>query len=166
MHTHTHAKQERIIEAVRQDLEGDAAVEFIRQSGFAMNSAGIARHLHRMGGRGNIVGLISQGKTNAEILEVCFPGEDMTEFHGVPPSQAELFKASEAAPPPVVGPPDALFETRKMSIKVPADLYEAIRFASKAEHVSQNDLIVEILTSALSRMPRPEGGHGDGVEPS
>jgi hypothetical protein len=164
MQRHSHAKQERIIEAVRQDLEGDAAVEFVRNSGFAMTSAGIARHLHKMGGRGNIVELIAQGKTNAEILEVCFPDEDMSELHVVPPSQAELFRAAEAAPAPTVSPQDALFETRKMSIKVPADLYEAIRFAAKAEHISQNDLIVGILTSALSRMPRPEGEHTDQEE--
>ena len=48
MHRHSHAKQERIIEAVRQDLEGDAAVEFVRQNGFAMSSAGVARHLHKI----------------------------------------------------------------------------------------------------------------------
>jgi len=165
MHRHSHAKQERIIEAVRQDLEGDAAVEFVRQNGFAMSSAGIARHLHKMGGKGNIVELISQGKTNAEILELCFPDEDMSELHVVPPSQADLFAAHEAQPPAAPSP-DALFETRKMSIKVPADLYEAIRFASKAEHMSQNDLIVEILTSALSRLPRPESGHAEEEEPA
>jgi predicted HicB family RNase H-like nuclease len=161
MQRHTHAKQERIIEAVRQELEGDAAVEFVRQNGFAMSSAGIARHLHKMGGRGNIVELVAGGKSNAEILDACFPDEEMDELHAAPPSQADLFTAPEAAPPPGVPSTDALFETRKMSLKVPADLYEAIRFAAKAEHMSQNDLIVEILTSALSRMPRPDGDHGE-----
>ncbi|MCC6488948.1 MAG: ribbon-helix-helix protein, CopG family [Candidatus Hydrogenedentes bacterium] len=42
-----------------------------------------------------------------------------------------------------------------MSIKVPADLYEAIRLAAKAEGKSQNELIVDVLTSALSRIPGP-----------
>jgi plasmid stability protein len=36
---------------------------------------------------------------------------------------------------------------------MPEDLYEAIRLAAKAERKSQNDLIVDILTAALSQVP-------------
>jgi len=161
MPKHVREKQERVIEAVRRGLEGDAAADFIRQSGYAMTVAGIARHLRSMGGRGTVQEMIDSGKTNIEIMEVCFPDADLRELRKEPPSQPELF-ASEplsrasgtaefhAAP---------LYETRKMSIKAPADLYEAIRLAAKAEGVSQNQLIVDILTAALARTPHfaPEG---------
>ncbi|MDP7640535.1 MAG: hypothetical protein QGG73_12625, partial [Candidatus Hydrogenedentes bacterium] len=49
----------------------------------------------------------------------------------------------------------ALFPTTKMSITVPSDLYEAIRAAAVAEKKSQNQIIVELLTSALSRVSAP-----------
>jgi hypothetical protein len=155
MPKHVREKQERVIEAVRQGLEGDAAADFIRQSGYAMSVAGIARHLRGMGGRGAVQEMIDAGKTNLEIMEACFPEADLGELRKEPPSQPELF----ASEPPVRGSGtpqflDApLYETRKMSIKAPADLYEAIRLAAKAEGVSQNQLIVDILTAALARTP-------------
>jgi len=148
------AKQERIIEAVRQGLEGLAAVEFIQQSGYAMTSAGIAKHLRSMGGRGHILDLIQAGKTNFEILQGCFPEDDLSHMKPVPPSQEELFGQEGGSSIHRLMPhPENLYEMRKMAIKVPADLYEAIRLASKAEGKSQNDLIVDVLTSALSRVP-------------
>lgn len=151
----THAKQERIIEAVRLGLEGDAAVEFVRESGFAMTSAGIARHLRSMGGRGHVQELIDADLSNTEILQHCFPEEDMSHLHEAPPSQQELFDSEEHTP--AVPPPDltaaGMFETRKIALRLPSDLYEAIRLAAKAENTSKNQLIVDILTSALAQMP-------------
>ncbi|MDZ4860195.1 MAG: hypothetical protein SGI88_14555 [Candidatus Hydrogenedentes bacterium] len=152
---HIRAKQERIIEAVRNGLEGLAAVEFIQQSGYAMTPAGIAKHLRSMGGRGHIQRRITQGETNFEILQECFPDDDLSQLRSDPPEQAELFVQKTSAPFPrgPVARPENIYEMRKMAIKVPADLYEAIRLASKAENKSQNDLIVDVLTSALARVP-------------
>lgn len=146
-------KQERVVEAVRHGLEGEAAVDFIRQSGFAMTSAGIARHLRSMGGRGRVQELISEGKTNLEILESCFPGEMLEELEAEPPMQGELFAQGS---PPSVPSLRLLPDVRKIAIKVPEDLYQAIRIAAKAEGKSQNDLLVDILSSALSRLPGAE----------
>ena len=153
----TQAKQERIIEAVRHGLDGMAAVEFIQNSGFAMTTAGIAKNLRSMGGRGRVQELINDGKTNIEIMERCFPEADLSHLQPEPPSQQELFGGEPATRRSSVVPfrDDPLYETRKMSIKVPADLYEAIRLAAKAEGKSQNELIVDVLTSALSRIPGP-----------
>lgn len=156
MNKQTRAKQERVIEAVRRGLEGDAAVEFIQKGGFAMTSAGIARHLRSMGGRGKVQELVEQGCSNVEILERTFPDEDMSHLHETAPSQTELFDAESLT---FTGGPgggtEPEFETRKVVLKLPADLYEAIRLAAKGEGKSQNQLIVDILTSALSRMPEP-----------
>lgn len=150
------AKHERIIEAVRRGLEGDSAVAFIRESGYAMTTRGIARHLHAMGGRGKIQELIAAGLSNREVLEKVFPEGDMSQLNLPPPEQTYLFDdalvESESEETDSLGSP--LYETRKMAIKVPADLFEAIRLAAKAENKSQNSLIVEILTAALSQMPR------------
>lgn len=149
------AKQERVIEAVRQGLEGLAAVEFIQQNGYAMTSAGIVKHLRSMGGRGHVLDLIQAGKTNFEILQGCFPEDDLSHMKPVPPSQEELFGQHGGGHSihRLMPHQENLYEMRKMAIKVPADLYEAIRLASKAEGKSQNDLIVDVLTSALSRVP-------------
>ena len=153
--TQTKAKQERVIEAVRHGLEGDAAVEFIHQSGYAMTQAGIARHLRAMGGRGRVQELIAEGKSNLDILKRAFPEEDFSEFERIPPSQGELFGEQAAAASAnflqQTGVP--LYETAKLTIRIPAELYEAIRLACKAENKTQNQLIVEILTKALSQMP-------------
>ncbi len=152
----TRAKCERIIEAVRHGLEGDSAVEFIRQSGYAMTTAGVARHLRAMGGRGRVQALIREDKTNFDILQTCFPNDDLEILRRQPPSQGELFEEPGVHSTLTHTSMDVpLYETAKMSIRLPADLYEAIRLASRAEGKSQNQLIVEILTAALSRMPQP-----------
>ncbi|HNV21020.1 MAG TPA: hypothetical protein PKM22_05195 [Candidatus Hydrogenedentes bacterium] len=161
----THAKQERIIEAVRRNLEGDAAVEFIRESGFAMTSAGIARHLRSMGGRGHVQELIESDLSNIEILQHCFPEEDLSHLHEAPPSQPELFDTSEhtaAVPPPDLATP-SMFDTRKIALRLPSDLYEAIQLAAHAENTSKNQLIVDILTSALAQMPKLPREDEDGA---
>lgn len=153
------AKQERVIEAVRRGLEGMAAVEFIQHSGYAMTTPGIVKHLRSMGGRGHIQELIAQGRTNFEILQSCFPNEDLSHLRPEPPTQTDLFGQTTYRRPDST--PANVYEMRKMAIKVPADLYEAIRLASKAEGKSQNDLIVDVLTTALSRVPVPDEDEDD-----
>ena len=148
MPTHRREKQERVIEAVRRGLEGDAALEFVRVSGYAMTQAGIARHLRGMGGRGRIQQLLDAGRTNAQIIEICYPGEDFSVFHDGEPEQGELFHDAVR----VSLTPD--YGDRKLTIRVPEDLYEALRLAARVEQKTRNDLIVEILTAALSRIPR------------
>ena len=149
------AKQERVIEAVRHGLEGDAALAFVHESGFKLNTAGITRHLRDMGGRGRVLGLIHEGKSNHEILAELFPNDDDVAALPVPaPNQTDFF--DNAPPSPVVQfgrVIPAQFETTKMTLVLPNDVSEALRAASRAEGKSRNDLVVEILTSALSRMP-------------
>ena len=147
----TRQKQERIIEAVRLGLEGDAAVEFLCGSGYAMTSPAIARNLRMLGGRKAIENLIGQGMSNAEVLQLAFPEDTQ---YPIPhqPTQRELF---QPAPGATVGADDdmPLYDTTKLTIRIPRDLYEAIRMAARAENKPQNQLIVDILTTALSRMP-------------
>lgn len=155
------AKKERVIEAVRQGLEGDAAVEFIQQSGHAITPTGIARHLRRLGGRAHVQELIEAGKTNLEIIELFHPEANLEPFRNEP-SQGELFHREEAAAfPPKTESPHAgdapLYETTKMTLRLPSDVYEAVRLAAKAENKTHNDLVIEILTAALARMPLRPG---------
>lgn len=148
------AKQERVVEAVRGGLVGDAAVEFIRHSGYAMNVPGIARHLRKMGGRGRVQELIDEGLTNREILETCLPGADLSGLKPEPLTQGELFKGKSKGFGEPPGKDSPLYTTTKLSIRIPAELSEAIRAAAQAEHKSQNQLIVDLLASILSREPR------------
>ncbi len=157
MTSQTRAKQERVIEAVRQGLEGDAAVEFVQKSGFAMSNSGIARHLRLMGGRQRIQDFIDEGASNYDILTTLFPGEAPENIPTPPPLQCELFETP--SPPPgafgVISGDIPLYETTKLTITIPTELFEAIRIASKIERKSRTDLIVEILTAALSQVPNP-----------
>jgi len=155
------AKRERVIEAVRHGLEGEAAVEFIHQSGYAMTVASIARHLRGMGGRGRVQELIDAGRTNPEILAICCPGDEL--LPPPPPDQPELFEdahASDHGSLTFWGAPE--FESTKLTIKLPTELYEAVRIAAKAEGKTQNQMIVDILTAALGEMPHREDSE-DGV---
>ena len=148
------AKQERIIEAVRQGLEGDDAIEFVRQSGYAMTQAGIARHLRSMGGRGRIQELIDKDMSNIEALYECFPDEELLFLHKAPPDQPDLFKVEEF-PKGKIAPDLAsagMFDSRKIAVRLPADLYEALRLAAKAEGKSQNELIIDMLNTNLGQM--------------
>jgi hypothetical protein len=152
------AKQERVLEAVRHDFEGDAAIEFIRESGFAIDSAGIARILRRLGGRARVQEMMAEGQSNIEILEGCFPQEDFSALQSaMPPSQPDLFstEASGGHLESFPGLAEEEFETTKMTLRVPSDLFEAIRLAARAEGKSRSDLIIEILTTALSHLPAP-----------
>ena len=157
MPTQTRAKQERIIEAVRQNLEGDAAVEFVCRSGYAMTSAGIVRNLRLMGGRGRIQDLIEAGHPNVEILHICFPDDEPEEHLLHPPLQPDLFESRTHTVSERSSDDDdvPLYETTKLSLRIPAELFEAIRLAARAEHKTQTQLVIDILTSALARMPEP-----------
>lgn len=160
MSTLIRQKQERIIEAVRRGLEGMHAVEFIQAAGYAMDPAGIARNLRQMGGRGRIQQLIGMGKSNREIMQELFPREDFAEVNFPPPLQEDLFAPEEAFVSADAGTHDEQFETTRFSLRLPTDLYEAIRLAARAEGKTRQDLVIEILTQALSNMPRkwpPEG---------
>ena len=150
-------KQELVIEAVRRGLDEGGAVAFVRQNGFALSVAGLNRHLRSMGGRGRVLELINAGKTNEEILEVCFgPDEDALSE----PDPTPLLEARESPMTNIVDlRATAQFESRKISIRVPGDLYEAIRLAAKGEGTSQNQLIVDLLTMALSRVPESKDHH-------
>ncbi|NIA15717.1 MAG: hypothetical protein GWP08_16760 [Nitrospiraceae bacterium] len=156
MVSQTRAKQECIIEAVRQHLEGDAAVEFVRQCGYAMSTAGVARHLRLMGGRHRVEELIAAGNPNREILAACFPDDDMSTLPAQPPTQCELFEeAKPAAGQPFLPDGDMpLYETTKLTLRIPTDLYTAIQIASRVENKSRSALIIEILTTALSKIPK------------
>jgi hypothetical protein len=90
--------------------------------------------------------------SNAEVLQKIVPGEAAYPVPHTPPTQRELFQTLPETP---VGADEdlPLYETTKLTIKIPRDLYEAIRIAAKAENKPQNQLIVDILTAALSRMP-------------
>lgn len=159
----TKEKQERIIEAVRQGLDGDGAVEFIRQNGYAMTTAGVARHLRNMGGRRRIEEFIEQGLSNLQIMESCFPEADLSDFNAQAPSQGDLFQEELATARGPLHPDTPLYATTKLSIRVPSELYEAIRGAAQGEGKSQNQLIIDILTSVLSRMPEHVQQEMEGV---
>jgi hypothetical protein len=158
----TQQKQERILEAVRCGLDGDAAVEFVHQSGFAMTTAGIARHLRKLGGRGNVVALIESGLSNLEILHTIYDDVDNDLESTHTPSQQDLFNEEPAAPkvPDNLLMHKDLFQSTKVTLKIPNDLHEALRIAARAENTTQSQLIVDILTNALSRMSMemPEEG--------
>jgi len=149
------AKQERVIEAVRRGLEGEAALNFIRESGYAMTASGIARHLRGMGGRGKLQAFVEEGMTNAEIVLRCFPDADVSALPQEPPSQGELFGFDRSATRLVdLDTPDTpVYDTTKISLRLPNELCEALRLAARAEGMTQSQLITEILTTALSRSP-------------
>ncbi|MBI5092943.1 MAG: hypothetical protein HZB26_10945 [Candidatus Hydrogenedentes bacterium] len=149
------AKQERVIEAVRRGLDGEGAIGFIRESGYATTAAGIARHLRSMGGRGKVLEFIEQGLSNAQVLLRCFPDADLSALPKEPPSQGELFGFDRSTVRLVdLDTADSpVYDTTKISVRLPNDLCEAIRLAAKAEGTTQSQLITEILTTALSRSP-------------
>lgn len=157
MAKNAHHKQELVIEAIRRGLEEGDAVTFVRQSGFALTPAGLARYVRSMGGRGRVLELINAGNTNEDILEVCFgPDEDVeSEPDPTPPLEAHEGPLSNIVDLRAT----AQFETRKISVRLPGDLYEAIRLAAKGEGMSQNQLIVDLLTGALSRVPESKDHH-------
>jgi hypothetical protein len=146
-------KLESIVEAVRQGLEGDSAVAFVCGCGHAINATGIARNLRALGGRGRVRRLLRARKTNAEIVELCLSGITFKETP-IPPKQEELFPGAIYDGPETAGGDDPVYDTTKVSLRIPSDLFEAIRIAAKVEGKTQNQLIVDLLTLALSRLPQ------------
>lgn len=154
---HSRLKQERVIEAVRHGLQGDAAVEFIHNSGYAMTNAGIARHLRSMGGRGLVQDRINEGMSNYDILAQIFPKDELEGIERPEPNQQELFLAEPGSKADSGEDP---YEFTKITLKIPSDLYEAIKLAAHAENKSRSDLIIEILETTLSRMPQKTDDQG------
>ena len=151
----TRQKQERVIEAVRRGLEGEAALAFVRQNGFLLTPPGLVRHLRTLGGRAHLLELIHEGKSNLEILELQFPTERLARLRPLPQEQAELFGGEDISHEPV-SLPNLLpgdFDTTRLTLRVPNDLYHALTIAARVEGVNRNQLIVDILTSVLSKTP-------------
>jgi len=145
MASQTDAKRERVIEAVRKGLEGDAALAFIHESGFAMTQAGIARHLRALGGTGKVAESIQSGQSNAEILAANGPAKKPSPTPD--DSGRRVRNLSE----------DELFPTKKLTLQLPSDLLEAVRAAAKSMGLSQNQVIVDVLSRGLSSMPEDKG---------
>ncbi len=162
----TRVKQERIVEAVRRGLEGETAVAFLHQAGFAMTTAGIARHLRTMGGRGRLVEWIKAGMSNTTILARCFPEDAKDGIVTEAPSQGDLFGEEEASGPaaPLPFPKEDLFDTTKITLRIPTELHTALRLAARGEGTTQTQLIIDLLTSALSRIPNLPHDKADGDE--
>jgi len=151
---HARAKQERIIEAVRMGLEGDAALDFVREGGYALTPNGMVRYFRQMGGRGAIAAHIKAGKTNLDILQALYPEEEVRLSLLQRPSQGVLFEESAApSASPFLHAPPPLFESTKMTVYLPNELYEALRLYAHAQGKSRNDAVVELVMAALSRMP-------------
>lgn len=148
-------KQERCIEAVREGLEGDGAVAFIHDCGFAMTESAMTRHLQTLGGRDAVSKCIDENMTNVEILSLHFSGEDFSELNQALSQQGDLFvkDAKSGGTIPFSRDSTEEFETTKITLSIPSDLYQALRMASKAEGKNKTQLIVEILTMAMSRLP-------------
>lgn len=142
-------KQERVVEAVRQGLSGEAAVDFIHHCGYAINESSIERVLKTMGGKVRVLNLLDKGLSNVEAIQVCTPDADLSELKDQAPEpetapQANPFSEDDAP----------IYPTTKLSLKIPSHLYEAIRAAAQAEGRSQNELIVNILGAKLGRSPK------------
>lgn len=142
-------KQERVVEAVRQGLSGEAAVDFIHQCGYAINETSIERVLKTLGGKGRVLNLLEKGLSNVEAIQVCMPETDLSELKDQMPDeettpQADVFSGDDAP----------IYPTTKMSIKIPSHLYEAVRAAAQAEGKTHNELIVNILSARLGRSPK------------
>jgi hypothetical protein len=150
------AKQERVVETVRRGLSGEAAVDFVRQSGYAITETAIARAIQNMGGRGRIQQLIDEGKNNVEILHLAFPTSNAEDVGTGSGRRPEAWSGPAPEGNTLLRPEDhPLYETAKMTVHLPADVYEAVRLAARAENKTQNQLIVDLLTKALSQIPRP-----------
>lgn len=160
---HARAKQERIIEAVRMGLEGDAALDFVREGGFALTPNGMVRYLRQMGGRGEIAAQIKAGKSNLEILQELYPEEEVHLSLLQRPSQGVLFEEpTTPSPSPFLHAPPQPFESTKMTVYFPNELYEALRLYAHAQGKSRNDVVIELIMASLSRLPNwpdeQEGG--------
>lgn len=160
MSQHILEKLERIVETVRRRLEGDAAVAFVHESGHRVTPLGMVRFLRSMGGRAAIQERIDQGKGNVEILQELFPSSRAGRLRVPPPVQQDLFSTVDLSSEPLYAPghADDEFDTTRMTIRLPNDVYHALTLAARVEGVSRNQLLVDLLTAALSRMSPPEIG--------
>lgn len=151
---HARAKQERIIEAVRMGLEGDAALDFVREGGYALTPNGMVRYLRQMGGRGEIAAHIKAGKSNLDILQELYPEEEVHLSLLQRPSQGVLFEeTSTPSPSPFLHASPQPFESTKMTVYFPNELYEALRLYAHAQGKSRNDAVIELIRASLSRLP-------------
>ena len=157
MATKTLTKHERVIESIRLGRFDEEAVDFVHTSGFAITQRGLERCVQAMGGLGRVQRLIHEGKTNIEILEICFPASNVAELRAHIPTMPEYPSSGPSPIEPLVRPDDIpLYDTAKVTIHLPADVYEAVRMAAHAEGKTQQQLIVEMLIYALSQLPRPD----------
>ena len=142
-------KQERVVEALRQGLSGEAAVDFIHQCGYAINETSVERVLKTMGGKTRVLNLLEKGLSNVETIQVCMPEADLSALKNQTPleettAQADAFSGEDAP----------IYPTTKMSLKIPSHLYEAVRAAAQAEGKTHNELVVNILSARLGRSPK------------
>jgi hypothetical protein len=144
-----HTKLWAVVEVVRQGKSGDDAVLFLQERGCRMSSGAIARALRGLGGRGEVERQIAEGRTNEEIADSS-PQSARSERGG----RRELFDSAENDALKT-GDERPLYPTTKMTLTLPSDLFEAITLAARGERKSKNKLVVDLLTSALSRMPDP-----------
>lgn len=150
-------KQERVLEAIRLGLTQEAAVDFVHTSGYAITAKGVERYVQALGGLERVHALIAEGKSNLEILATCVPAASTAELKAHMSTLPEHLSSVPSPIEPLVRPDDApLYDTVKMTLHLPADVSEAIKLAAHAEKKTQQQMIVKLLTSALSRLPRPE----------
>jgi len=150
------AKLECLLQALREGCRGSHAAAYVRRSGFALTAPGVEQRLRQLGGEAAVYARIAAGWSNAEIVEEAFPGENLEWMKGLPPKQGELFEALPSAANTAALWPAAKaapFESTRITLRVPSDLYEAICIAARVEQTSRTQLIVDLLTSALSRIP-------------
>jgi len=151
------AKQERIVEALRLGLDGERAVGFVRENGYAMTTRGMNRHLGALGGSEQVLRLIGEGFSNDQVLQRCLPEDEELQAKVIPPNQPALFEEEEPEPTtvPLRKPRSIAFEHTKLTLNMPNDLYAAIKMAAYAEGKTRTQLVVDILTHTLSRLPGP-----------
>jgi hypothetical protein len=144
-----HTKLWAVVEAVRQGKSGNNSVAFLHEHGCPMSSSAIARALRGLGGRGEVESQVAEGRTNEEIVNR--PALDGKSKTG---AQRDLFGGAESNARRT-REELSLYPTTKMTLTLPSDLFEAITLAARGERKSKNKLAVDLLTSALSRLPDP-----------
>ena len=149
----TEAKQERIIEAVRQGFDGGEIVEFVHQNGYALTDGTLERHLRKMGGLPRLQVLLDEGLTNVQVLEQCMPEENLRDLKVKLQLREVGAKGQDSNKGADSGEDVPIYATTKITLTLPSDLYEALRAAAHAEMKSQNRLITELLTEGLSNRP-------------
>ena len=155
MDKQTFEKLDRILETVRRQLEGDDAVAFVHESGHRITPQGMVRFFRSVGGRSAVAKRIQEGMSNVEILYDVFPSFAGKRPPLAAPVQQDLVDLS-GEPLYAAGYGDEDFESTRLTIRLPNDVYRALGMAAKMEGVPRNQLIVDLLTGALGRMSPPE----------